>query len=54
MTSQYGTFALRAVLARLYARRRKHTPTHMGDKLLITMHRAVSNYTQIVTKHDSV
>jgi hypothetical protein len=28
MTSQYGAYALRAGLARLYARMRMHTPTY--------------------------
>ena len=30
MTSQYGAYALRAGLARLYARMRIHTPTRSG------------------------
>jgi hypothetical protein len=30
MTSQYGAYALRAGLARLYARMRMHTPTRSG------------------------
>ena len=31
MTSQYGVYALRAGLARLYARMRMHTPTRPGN-----------------------
>jgi hypothetical protein len=34
MTSQYGAYALRAGLPRLYARMRIHTPTRLG----INMH----------------
>ena len=30
MTSQHGAYALRAGLARLYARMRMHTPTRSG------------------------
>ena len=30
MTSQYGAYALRAGLARLYVRMRMHTPTRSG------------------------
>jgi hypothetical protein len=31
MTSQYGAYALRAGLVRLYARTRTHTPTRPGN-----------------------
>ena len=34
MTSQYGACALRAELARLYARMRMHTATHSGTYML--------------------
>ena len=33
MTSQYGAYALRAGLARLYARMRMHTPTRPGTHM---------------------
>ena len=33
MTSQYGAYALRAGLARLYARMRMHTPTRPGNHM---------------------
>ena len=33
MTSQYGAYALRAGLARLYARMRMHTPTRSGTHM---------------------
>jgi hypothetical protein len=33
MTSQYGAYALRAGLARLYVRMRMHTPTHSGTHM---------------------
>ena len=33
MTSQYGAYALRARLARLYARMRMHTPTRSGTHM---------------------
>ena len=33
MTSQYGEYALRAGLTSLYARMRKHTPTHSGTHM---------------------
>ena len=33
MTSQYGAYALRAELARLYARMRMHTPTRPGTRM---------------------
>jgi hypothetical protein len=33
MTSQYGAYALRAGLARLYARKRMHTPTRPGTHM---------------------
>jgi hypothetical protein len=33
MTSQYGAYALRAVLWRLHARTRKHTPTRPGTQM---------------------
>jgi hypothetical protein len=33
MTSQYGAYALRAGLARLYAGTRMHTPTHLGTHM---------------------
>jgi hypothetical protein len=33
MTSQYGAYALRAGLARLYARMRMHTPTRLGTHM---------------------
>jgi hypothetical protein len=33
MTSQYGAYALRAGLARLYARMSTHTPTRSGTQL---------------------
>jgi hypothetical protein len=33
MTSQYGVYALRAGLARLYARMRMHTPTRSGNDM---------------------
>jgi hypothetical protein len=33
MTSQYGAYALRAGLARLHARKRKHTPTRLGTHM---------------------
>ena len=33
MTSQYGAYALRAGLARLYARMRTHTPTCPGTHM---------------------
>ena len=42
MTSQYGAYALRAGLARLYARMRMHTPTRTG----IHMHARASMHTQ--------
>jgi hypothetical protein len=42
MTSQYGEYALRAGLARLYARMRKHTPTHSGTH----MHARTKMHTQ--------
>ena len=32
MTSQYGAYALRAALARLYASMRMHTPTRPGTR----------------------
>jgi hypothetical protein len=32
MTSQHGAYALRAGLARLYARMRMHTPTRTGTR----------------------
>jgi hypothetical protein len=34
MTSQYGAYALRAGLARLYARMRMHTTTRPGNHML--------------------
>jgi hypothetical protein len=33
ITSQYGSYALRAGLARLHARMRMHTPTRLGTHL---------------------
>ena len=33
MTSQYGAYALRAGLARLYVRMRMHTPTRLGTHM---------------------
>ena len=42
MTSQYGAYALRAGLARLYGRMRMHTPTRPGNH----MHAHASMYTQ--------
>jgi hypothetical protein len=33
MTSQYGAYALRAGLARLYARTHMHTPTRQGTHM---------------------
>jgi hypothetical protein len=33
MTSQYGAYALRAWLARLYARKRMHTPTRPSNDM---------------------
>jgi hypothetical protein len=33
MTSQHGAYALRAGLARLYARMRMHTPTRLGTHM---------------------
>jgi hypothetical protein len=33
MTSQYGAYALRAELARLYARMYMHTPTRPGTHM---------------------
>ena len=33
ITSQYGAYALRAGLARLYARMRMHTPTRPGTHM---------------------
>jgi hypothetical protein len=33
MTSQYGAYALHAGLARLYARRRMHTPSRPGTNM---------------------
>jgi hypothetical protein len=43
MTSQYGAYALRAGLARLYARMRMHTPTRPGTN----MHARTSMHTQV-------
>ena len=42
MTSQHGAHALRAELARVYARTRMHTPTRPGNH----MHARTSKYTQ--------
>jgi hypothetical protein len=38
MTSQHGAYALRAALARLYARMRMHTPTLPGAHMHARMH----------------
>jgi hypothetical protein len=38
MTSQYGAYAFRAGLARLYARTRRHTPTHPGNQAQACTH----------------
>ena len=43
MRSQYGAYALRAALARLYARMRMHTPTRPGTYMHVRTHRLVSN-----------
>ena len=38
MTSQYGAYALRAGLARTYARMRVHTPTRSGTHMQARAH----------------
>ena len=38
MTSQYGAYALRAGLARLYTRIRMHTPTRLGTHMHARTH----------------
>jgi hypothetical protein len=49
MTSQYGAYALRAGLARLYAHMRMHTPTRSGTHMRARMqaqactHRPICN-----------
>jgi hypothetical protein len=45
MTSQYGAYALRAGLARLYARTCMHTPTRPGTNI----HARLSNHAHIHT-----
>ena len=42
MTSQYGAYALRAGLARLYARMRMHTPTRSGTHVHARTRRPIS------------
>ena len=42
MTSQHGAHALRAGLARLYARMRVHTPTHLVTFMHASMHTQTS------------
>jgi hypothetical protein len=38
MTSQYGAYALRAELARLYARMSMHMLTHLGSQMHVRKH----------------
>jgi hypothetical protein len=43
MMSQYGIYALRAGLARLYVRMRMHTPTRLGTHMHARTHRPICN-----------
>ena len=47
MTSQYGAYALRAELARLYARMRMHAPTRQGTHMHARTHARAIIHTQI-------
>ena len=47
MTSQYGGYALRAGLARLYARTRMHTLTRPDTHMHVRTHARASMHTQI-------
>ena len=46
MTSQYGAYSLRAVLARIYARMLMHTPTRPGTHMHARTRARASMHTQ--------
>ena len=56
MTSQYGTYALRAALPRLYARMRMQTPTCQGTHMhaaRASMHTHTHQYITLMLFHSN-
>jgi hypothetical protein len=51
MTSLYGAYALRAGLARLYARKRIHTPTRSGTHIEARTHARACTPRPICSTH---
>jgi hypothetical protein len=54
MTSQYGAYALRAGLARLYARMRMHTATRSGNHMHARMHTQTNKQYLLIRERTSM
>jgi hypothetical protein len=53
MASQYGTYALRAGLARLYTDMRMHTPTRPGTHMHARANMHTHKYVILIAFHDN-